>query len=155
MADGCGSTCPVATGFYSYDQSLVGNSILLAVCGVLALANTYLGFRYHTPWYSATLAIGLVLETVGFVGRLLLKSSPKSSAFFVLSMVGSVVGPPSMSGAMFLTLPHIIRVYGEHLSPIRPLLLGFMTYALAAVAMIVQAVGMIFVAYDFTGMGVS
>ncbi|CAI6086382.1 unnamed protein product [Clonostachys chloroleuca] len=153
MADGCGSTCPVPTGFYSYDQSLVGDSILLAAYGILALAATYLGFRYRTPWFSATLAVGLLLEAIGFAGRLLLKGSPKAPAFFVLSMVGTVIGPPLMGGAIFLTLPHVIRVYGEHLSPVRPLLIGFVTYALAAVAMIVQVVGMIFVAYDFNGMG--
>ncbi|VUC36944.1 unnamed protein product [Clonostachys rosea] len=153
MADGCGSTCPVPTGFYSYNQSLVGDSVLLAAYGLLALAATYLGFRYRTPWFSATLVVGLLLETIGFVGRLLLKGSPKTPAFFVLSMAGTVIGPPLMGGAIFLTLPHVIRIYGEHLSPVRPLLIGFVTYALAAVAMIVQVVGMTFVAYDFNGLG--
>lgn len=155
MADKCGSTCPVEDGFYLYSPSIAGNAVLLAAFAILVPAVAYLGFRFRTPVFSITLAAGLVLSVVGFVGRVLLGSSPRSLALFVVSLLGSVLGPVCISGAIFLTLPHILSVYGDHVSPIQPLWAGAVFYGMEAVAAAVQLVGVILLALDLGSLGVS
>lgn len=155
MAGDCGSTCPVEGGFYAYKPNIGGNAVLVAAFAVLILAALYLGIRLRTPVFSATLATGMVLEAVGFVGRVLLHGSRESQAFFVLSLLGTILGPVCISGAIFLTLPHILTVYGDHLSPLRPVVAGIIFYGLAAVAAVIQVIGVVFVAYNMSGLEVS
>lgn len=155
MAGDCGSTCPVKGGFYTYEPNVGGNAVLLAAFAVLIPVVLFLGFRFRTPLFSATLSTGLVLGVAGFLGRVLLKGSPQSQGLFLLSLLGTSLGPVCISGANFLTLPHILSVYGDHISPLQPMLAGVVLYGLAAVAAIMEVVGVAYLAYDFGGMGVS
>ena len=154
MAGACGSTCPVEGGFYTYEPNIVGNAVLLAAFGILVPAVALLGFRFRTPVFSATLVTGLLLATIGFVGRVLLNDSPRSQVYFVLSLLGTVLGPVCTIGAVFLTLPHILSIYGDHVSPIHPAWAGAVFYGLEVVAAVIQLVGVIFVAHDLTSIGV-
>lgn len=155
MAGDCGSTCPVEGGFYGYKPNVGGNAVLLAAFAVLILVALYLGVRLRTPVFSATLATGMLLEALGFLGRVLLNGSPDSQSFFVLSLLGTLLGPVCVCGAIFLTLPHILTVYGDHLSPLRPVLVGIIFYGLAAIAAVIQVIGAVYVANDMNGLGVS
>lgn len=155
MAGDCGSTCPVEGGFYAYDPNTGGNAVLLAAFAILVPAVLFLGIRFRTPLFSATLATGLLLDVAGFLGRVLLKNSPESQGLFLLSLLGTLLGPVCISGANFLTLPHILSVYGDHISPLQPMLAGIVLYALAAVAAVIQVIGIVYAAYDLSGMGVS
>lgn len=154
MAGDCGSTCPVEDGFYAYKPNIGGNAVLLAAFAVLVLVALYLGIRLRTPVFSATLATGMLLEVIGFVGRVLLGNTSDSQTFFVLSMLGTLLGPVCISGAILLTLPHILTVYGDHLSPLRPMVAGVIFYSLAAIAAVIQVIGVVFVSYDMSGLGV-
>lgn len=153
MAGDCGSTCPVEGGFYAYKPNVGGNAVLLAAFAVLVLVALYLGVRLRTPVFSATLATGMLLEVIGFVGRVLLGNTSDSQTFFVLSMLGTLLGPVCVSGAILLTLPHILTVYGDHLSPLRPMVAGVIFYSLAAIAAVIQVIGVVFVSYDMSGLG--
>lgn len=155
MPGDCGSTCPVEGGFYAYNPNIAGNSLLLAAHGILIPAVLYLGIRFRTPVFSAILATGLLLDVVGFVGRLLLSGAPESQAFFVLSLLGTILGPACVSGAIFSTLPHILGVYGDCMSPIRPFLAGLVFYSVVSLAGVIQLIGVVFLAYDLSAMGVS
>jgi hypothetical protein len=156
MPNDCGTTCPVDGGFYSRGSlSIAGNAILLAVFAVLTPAVLYTGVRFRTPLLSTILATGLVLEVVGFVGRILLHGESNDEIFFLLSLLGTVIGPAFITGALISILPHILSVYGEHLSPFRPILGGLLPGSLQVVAVIVQVVGVVIMALDLTSLGVS
>ncbi|KAH7149694.1 RTA1 like protein-domain-containing protein [Dactylonectria estremocensis] len=146
----CGLSCPVADGFYSYDPNLGGNAVLLAAFALLSLVVPYLGFRSWTPLFSATLTMGLLAEVLGFVGRVLLHSTRDSRAYFFLFLFGTVLGPTFISAAIFIVLPHILGIYGETISPFRPVLAGLVFCSLIFVALVVELVGIIFVAYEFS-----
>ena len=155
MAGDCGSTCPVEGGFYAYDPNVGGNAVLLATFALLVPVVLFLGIRFRTPVFSATLATGLLLAVAGFLGRILLHGSPRNQGLFFLSLLGTLLGPVCISAANFLTLPHILSVYGDHISPLQPVVAGVVLYGLAAVAAAVQVVGVAFTAYDLSGLNVS
>ncbi|KAL6866243.1 hypothetical protein ACO1O0_002350 [Amphichorda felina] len=153
MAGDCGSTCPVDGGFYSYEPNIGANAVLLAAFAVLVPVVLFVGVRFRTPLFSATLSAGLLLGVAGFLGRVLLKTSPQSQGLFLLSLLGTVLGPVCISAANFLTLPHILSIYGDHISPIQPMVAGAVLYGLAAVAAVLEVVGVAHLAYDLGGMG--
>ncbi|QPG98053.1 hypothetical protein C2857_007194 [Epichloe festucae Fl1] len=154
MAADCGSSCPVSGGFYSYRPSVAGNIVLLVVYALLVPCILYLGFRSRTALLSTVLMMtGLALEILGFVGRVLLHHSAESPDYFTLSLLGTILGPSFVSAALFVAVPHLFIVYGEKLGPFnfRPVVAGLTLYTLIAAAIGVEAVGVVFVSYEFHG----
>lgn len=154
MAGDCGSTCPAFGGFYAYNPSVGGNAVLLVAFCLLALAAPYLGFRSRTYLFSAVLTTGLFLEVLGFIGRLLLHSERDHQGHFFLFLFGTVLGPSFISLAIFIILPHILGIYGEPICPFKPLLAGFVFWGLSAGSMLLQLIGIIFTAYESSGVTV-
>ncbi|GAB0135285.1 hypothetical protein EsDP_00003628 [Epichloe bromicola] len=64
-----------------------------------------------------------------------------------------MLGPSFVSAALFVAVPHLFIVYGEKLGPFnfRPVLAGLILYTLIAAAICVEAVGVVFVSYEFLG----
>lgn len=155
MAGDCGTACPVEAGFYSYDPSIGGNAVLLAAYGLLIPAVLYPGFRFSTLTFSIILVIGLILDVIGFVGRLLLHGAPDRQDFFIVSLLGTVLGPTFITGAMVLTLPHTLSLCGERVSPLRRLLAAVSLFISTAGAAVLQLVGVVYVSYNFGDVGVS
>lgn len=155
MAADCGSTCPVDGGFYSYDPSVAANAVLLAAFCLVLPVVLFTGVRYRTPIFSAVLTTGVLLEILGFVGRVLMKDGRDNQTYFTLSLLGTLLGPAFISLSVFLVLPHTLTVYGESLSPLRPVIAAFLLYSLVVLAIILQVVGLVFAAYGFSDVSVS
>lgn len=71
--------------------------------------------------FAIPLAGGLALEVVGYIGRFLLRSDLSSRIDFAVFLVGTTLGPTCICGAMFLTVPRIVAVYGDEYRSWRPL----------------------------------
>lgn len=155
MTADCDPTCPVETGFYNYDPSIAGNAVLLTAYGLLIPAVLYPGFRFSTIAFSVILALGLALDVVGFTGRLLLNRSPARQDFFALSLVGTILGPTFISGAVVLTLPRTLSLCGGNVSSLRRFFAALLLFASTAGAGILEVVGIVFVSYNVGGLGVS
>lgn len=153
MERGCGSTCPAEAGFYTYEPSVVGNGVLVAVAAIFAAAAFFLGVRLHTAVFSTTLTTGLLLLAVGLLGRVLLNGSLDSQGYLVLSLLGTTLGPACICGALFQALPRILSIYGEHISPIRPLYAGLVLFGLETISAVLQIVGVVAVAYNISDLG--
>ncbi|KAF4966060.1 hypothetical protein FZEAL_10697 [Fusarium zealandicum] len=151
MVGDCGSTCPASDGFHSYDPSIGGNTVLLVAFALLALAALYIGFRSQTYLFSSTLTIGLLVEVLGFIGRILLHSSRDSQGDFFLFLFGTVLGPSIISLAIFIVLPNIVGGYGESTRPFKPLVAGLVFWGLSAITLMVELIGIVFTAYESNG----
>ncbi|KAK0386455.1 hypothetical protein NLU13_6291 [Sarocladium strictum] len=149
MAGECGSTCPVEGGWYSYNPSLAGNAVITAAFAFFVPATLFFGVRYQTPLLAATLTTGIALEVVGFVGRILLHGARDDRIFFLLNQLGTVVGPSVVASALFLTLPHVLTIYGIHLSPVKPLNVAFSFYVFVVITVVLQVVGVVFISGEF------
>lgn len=149
MAGDCSPNCPVEGGWYSYNPSLAGNAIITAAFAFLVPLTLFFGVRYQTPLFASILTTGVVLEVVGFFGRILLRGARGDRLFFLLNQLGTVVGPTLVASALFITLPHVLAVYGVHLSPIRPIIVAFTFYVLVIVTGILQVVGVVFLSGEF------
>ena len=64
------STCPIGLAEVEYDPSLGGNAFYATIFAILLLAQIFFGFIYRTWVFLAGLGGGLVLEVVGYAGRI-------------------------------------------------------------------------------------
>lgn len=69
-------SCPASWQVIDYRPSLSGNAIYMTLFILLLLTQAYLGVRHKTWKYTAVLITGLLGETVGYAGRLMLTANP-------------------------------------------------------------------------------
>lgn len=141
------ATCPVPEGFFSSPPSLAGSAVFLVAFCFLIPINLFTGIRYKTALYSSAIIAGLAFEAMGHVGRILLRSDPASTLYFVLYTIGVNMGPTFIAAAIFQVLPHILVLYGKEFTLIsQPIRFAVFFLAFSAFALAFQAVGAAFTA---------
>ncbi|OTB09291.1 hypothetical protein M426DRAFT_316575 [Hypoxylon sp. CI-4A] len=142
MADSADCTSSHCSGvFLTYDPSFAGNIVFLVLFALLIPLTLTLGFKYRSIAFGTTVATGLALETVGYVGRVLLHNTLTDRSAFIIFMVGTVLGPAFICGGVFLTMPRIIAVYGEEFRSWRPAWYTFLFHALTIVPIVLELAG--------------
>ena len=77
------NTCPLSEGIITYQPSIGGNASFLAIFGFLLFLHVGLGIRHKTWSYLVAMVCGLILEVVGYIGRLQLHDDPFNFNFFI------------------------------------------------------------------------
>ncbi|KAF8862242.1 RTA1-domain-containing protein [Acephala macrosclerotiorum] len=113
-------TCSVKDSVYGYYPSKPVNIILVAIFAISMFAHFYQGIRSKSWTFLVALGIGTLGEAVGYVGRILLRSDPFSKAYLGIQLVCLTVAPAFIAGGIYLTLKHLIIVYGSQFSRITP-----------------------------------
>ncbi|KAK6089029.1 RTA1 like protein [Seiridium cupressi] len=140
----CGTDSCSYDGFLQYEPSLAGNVVLLAFFAILIPIAIFLGIRYQSLIFSATLVTGLLLEVVGYIGRVLLTSSTNAyKAEFVLSQLGTILAPTVISLAVFRLMPRVVAAYGEQYRAWRPTWHNVVFYAFTTICFVLQAIGVL------------
>jgi hypothetical protein len=133
--------CPLDWGYVQYLPSLAGNGLLLSIFSLLIPPSIYLGIKHRTYAFSACLVTGLLLEVIGYAGRILLHSDPFSKNYFLVYLICLTLGPTFMSAAIYLCLARIVVVYGEGISRISPRSYMLVFVCCDVCSLVVQAVG--------------
>lgn len=150
------TTCPAGKGWLSAPPSLEGAAIILTAFAVLVPINLWIGARCRTTTYSLTLIAGLLLEVLGYIGRLLLRSNLASKSYFVLFLLGTTLGPTFITAAVYMIFPHILALYGSDLSIVPdPIWLSYFFLAWDIFTVAFQAIGCAFAAEGFNKIAVS
>lgn len=66
-----------------YHPSLAGNVLFAAMFGILLALQLCLGIRHRTRGFMIAMACGLVLEVVGYIGRVLMRSNMFEFSYFL------------------------------------------------------------------------
>lgn len=134
-------TCPLELANFTYVPTLAGNVTYLAFFGVLLPIQIFLGIRYRTWGFLAGMTGGLVLEIIGYVGRVQLHFNPFPFDPFLEYLICLTIGPAFLSAAIYLCLGRIVVVYGEHISRVRPRTYALFFVCCDLVSLILQAAG--------------
>ncbi|KAH9900223.1 RTA1 like protein-domain-containing protein [Xylariomycetidae sp. FL2044] len=129
--------------FLTYKPPLGGNAALLALFAILIPVAVGLGIRYRSSVYSTAIATGLAFEVLGYIGRLLLHFNPNDRGAFILFLLGTILGPTCICGAIFTVMPRIVAIYGEEYRTWRPVWYLYVFYAFTVVCVILQLAGVI------------
>lgn len=115
-------TCPIEATIYGYYPNLAGNAFFVAAFAILSVLNIVLGLglRQRTCTYMVAMTCGCVGESVGYIGRILLHGDPWGNSGFEIQICLLIVSPAFFSGAIYLTLKHIVLCFGPEYSRIKP-----------------------------------
>jgi hypothetical protein len=76
--------CSMTDAMVNYFPSLPGNAFYLAYFAVFLFVHLFLGYRYRTWGYLAGLSGGLVLEVIGYLGRIMMHNNPWTMGPFLM-----------------------------------------------------------------------
>ncbi|OBT58494.1 hypothetical protein VE04_01206 [Pseudogymnoascus sp. 24MN13] len=113
-------TCSLDYANFEYIPNLAGNIIFLAILGVLIVPQIFFGVKYKTWGYMAGMLGGLLLEIVGYVGRVQMHYNPFTFNPFLEYLICLTIGPAFLTASIYLCLARIVVMYGEGASRIKP-----------------------------------
>ncbi|KAI1390041.1 RTA1-domain-containing protein [Hypoxylon trugodes] len=129
--------------FLTYEPSLAGGAVFLVLFAILIPVVLALGIKCKSSVFATAIATGLALEVLGYIGRVLLHNNPNEKSFFILFLVGTILGPTFICGAIFLVMPKIVAVYGEEFRSWRPVWYRLSFYALTAITFVLELAGIL------------
>ncbi|KIY03422.1 uncharacterized protein Z520_00113 [Fonsecaea multimorphosa CBS 102226] len=141
------ANCTIATcsikeyGQIQYIPTLVGNAIYTGIFGLLLLLQLLLGIRYRTWGFLVGMTCGIVLEIVGYVGRLMLNNDIFDKNSFIIYLIGLTIGPAFLTAAIYLCLSRIITIHALELSLLKPRTIACIFVACDFVSLLLQATG--------------
>ncbi|KAK5163550.1 uncharacterized protein LTR77_010499 [Saxophila tyrrhenica] len=133
--------CPVELSVYGYRASLPFSGLLIALYGLCAIAQIYLGLKHKRRGFMTTMLIGIFTEMLGYGGRIIMWQNPWNQTGFTMQIVLITIGPVFFSAAVYVMLSRIIKYISPKASrfPGRYYYNTFITCDL--VALVLQAVG--------------
>ncbi|GIK00908.1 hypothetical protein Aspvir_004938 [Aspergillus viridinutans] len=134
-------TCPLSLANFDYVPNLASNVLYLALFGTMLVANLGLGIYYRTWGYLVGMIGGLALEVIGYVGRVQLHYNPFPFDPFLEYLICLTIGPAFLSAAIYICLGHIVVVYGEDISRLKPRTYTIIFVVCDFLSLVLQAAG--------------
>ncbi|KAE9380228.1 RTA1-domain-containing protein [Stipitochalara longipes BDJ] len=113
-------TCPVSESLYGYLPSNPVNLIFVALFATSCLLHVIQGLKNRCWTFLFCFGIGTATEAIGYVGRLMMRKDPWSKGNIGIQLVCLTIAPAFLAGGIYLTLKHIIIIYGARFSRITP-----------------------------------
>ncbi|TQW00483.1 hypothetical protein V2A60_001562 [Cordyceps javanica] len=110
--------CPVKATVLGYYPNLGSGYFFTIMFGLCLVGTVVLGISKRTWTFTAALTCGLILETAGYVGRILLSSNPWNEGAFELQICAIILGPTFICVSIYLTLKHVALALNPSLSRI-------------------------------------
>ncbi|KAM0265133.1 hypothetical protein ACHAQJ_000286 [Trichoderma viride] len=133
--------CPVSGTVLGYYPNLGSGIFFAIVFGILTVSSIGLGIWKKTYTYAIGLSIGLLLEMLGYIGRIQLNSNPWNSGAFQLQICAIILAPTFICVSIYLTLKHIAINLDPSVSRIRPRWYPIIFLPADLSCLIVQAIG--------------
>lgn len=98
--------------FYYYEPSLAAAVIFTVLFALATLLHTYQFIRSKT-WLMILFVIGGILETVGYVGRILSaleNPGPYDKIPYIIQSLPLLVAPPLFAASIYMELGRIVRI---------------------------------------------
>ncbi|KAL7956190.1 RTA1 like domain-containing protein [Trichoderma compactum] len=133
--------CPVEATVLGYYPNLGSGIFFAIVFGTLTVASLGLGIWKKTYTYAIGLSIGLVMEMLGYIGRIQLHSNPWNNGAFELQICTIILAPTFICVSIYLTLKHIAINLNPSVSRITPRWYPIIFLPADLSCLIVQAIG--------------
>ncbi|KAG9228552.1 RTA1 like protein-domain-containing protein [Amylocarpus encephaloides] len=134
-------TCPISASVYGYLPNKAANYFFLVCFAISCLAHFFQGAKSRSWTFMIAFGIGAFGETVGYVGRILLRKNPFSREYLTIMLVPGTVAPAFLAGGIYLTLKHIIIIYGRKFSRIAPRLYTWIFVFADIASIVIQSLG--------------
>jgi hypothetical protein len=133
--------CPVEATVLGYAPEFGSGIFFTVAFGLVTLASGAIGIYTRTWTFCAAITGGLLLETLGYVGRVLLNKNPWNSGAFQLQICAIILAPTLICVSVYLTLKHIALTLNPSLSRFRPVFYPRIFLPADLSCLILQAIG--------------
>ncbi|KID97256.1 RTA-like protein, partial [Metarhizium majus ARSEF 297] len=134
-------TCSLSYAQVQYQPSQSGNLAYLIIFTIVLLAQSVLGIIYRTWGFSIAMVLGLVLEVIGYVGRLQMHNDPFKMDPFRIYLICLTIGPAFLSAAIYLSLSRLIEAHSAYLARFAPRTYTIIFVTCDVVSLVLQATG--------------
>ncbi|KAJ5722870.1 RTA1 domain protein [Penicillium malachiteum] len=135
------STCPMSDAYLDYLPNVPANAFFVALFALIFCIQLFTGVWYRTWAYMGAMLPGLILEVLGYVGRLMLHHNPFNFNSFLLYLICLTIAPAFFSAAIYICLGKIITIYGTQLARFRPRTYTVIFVSCDLTSLVLQAAG--------------
>ncbi|KAG0684311.1 hypothetical protein C6P40_004573 [Pichia californica] len=96
---------------------------------------------YHQWWFLNTWGIGLLLEIIGYSGRIWYTINDNSSKAYIMELVCITVAPCFLMAGIYYILAQLILIFGNHFSFLKPMNYSLIFIICDVISIFVQAAG--------------
>lgn len=140
LQSGCQAWRDDVVNIYHYVPSLAAG-VVFTILFLLSAAGHLARFWMVRVIPSLLLAIGAILELVGWAARIWSSKCPYNDSAFKTQVTLLVIGPVFFTAAIYLFLSHLIRRYGEQYSLLKPKAYLWTFITADVVSLLIQAAG--------------
>lgn len=134
-------TCPVEWATIQYRPTMPGNIIYLLCFLVLLGGQLFYGIRNKTWSYMSTVSTGILLEIIGYIGRLMLHQNPFIMNNFLVNLIPLTIAPALLTAGIYLCLGRVIVAIGSENSRLKPKMYTYVFVGFDLLSLVLQAIG--------------
>jgi hypothetical protein len=86
-------TCDLTLANFMYLPTVAGNAIFAGLFAAFIIAQLFLGIKHKTWGFMAALCLGMILECVGYIARILIHNNPFEGNNFLIYLVLLTIAP--------------------------------------------------------------
>ncbi|ESX01065.1 hypothetical protein KL918_002706 [Ogataea parapolymorpha] len=128
--------------FYGgHAPSLGGNIALLVVMSIFLAMQVVYGAIYRNWWFFTCFICGLILEVLGYCGRIWSSQNIMSFDGYVLQLVCLTLAPCFIMAGIYYTIGEMTIIMGQMYSLLKPMQYSLIFIMCDITALVVQAIG--------------
>ncbi|KAJ5810977.1 RTA1 domain protein [Penicillium robsamsonii] len=112
-------TCTLDHAMVHYVPTLAGNALFLALFAIAAVIHLFLGVWYRTYSYLFALGCGLLLEIIGYAGRISLHYDPFSFNAFLQYLICLTIAPAFICAGIYFCFGRVVIEYNGRIDASR------------------------------------
>ena len=113
-------TCSIKQSIYGYRPNIGWTAFFIAIYAVSTVSHAVQGTYFKTWSFLTAMVLGGLCEVIGTSGRLMLHKDPFSDPGFKVQIVLLTFAPAFLAAGIYLTLKHLVIVFGAGFSRLRP-----------------------------------
>ncbi|KAF1942037.1 RTA1-domain-containing protein [Clathrospora elynae] len=133
--------CPEAWQKIDYLPNIAGNVIYMLFFLTLFGGQLWFGIRNKTWSFMGTMCAGILGETVGYIGRVMLNLNPFIMNNFLVNLIPLTIAPALLTAGIYLCFGRVIVAIGAENSRIKHKLYAYIFVGCDLLALVLQAIG--------------
>lgn len=128
--------------FYSGNTpSFGGNLALLIVYSIMLAFQVLFGVFYHQWWFLSCWTAGLVLEILGYAGRVWSSQNIMNLNAYIMQLVCLTLAPCFLMAGIYYIIAQLTLVYGQKFSVLKPMMYSLIFIGCDVISIALQAAG--------------
>ncbi|GMM29588.1 hypothetical protein DAMA08_023330 [Martiniozyma asiatica (nom. inval.)] len=127
--------------YAGYSLSFAGNLVVAIIFGIFLVIHVFLARRARQWLCLYFWAIGLSLEFIGYIGRVINSKNMDNLNAFIMQAVCITIGPCYLMGGIYFLIGQLTIVHGQKYSALRPVQYAVVFIILDFIAVGLQSAG--------------